>query len=128
MQAAAADVARGTSGTLRANYNGEPIRLNDPTIDAFFNTAEFNVPSVGTFGSAGRNMIIGPGSRQLDAQFSRDVRLGSTRVLSINLNATNLLNMVNYSGIDTVVNSPTFGQVTSVRPMRAMQLGLRFRF
>jgi hypothetical protein len=49
-------------------------------------------------------------------------------VLSVNLNASNLLNMVNYTGIDTVVNSPTFGQVTSVRPMRSMQLGLRFRF
>ena len=28
-------------------------------------------------------MIIGPGSRQLNAQFSRDIRLGSTRVLSV---------------------------------------------
>ncbi|MDQ3486372.1 MAG: TonB-dependent receptor [Acidobacteriota bacterium] len=128
VQAAAADVARGVSGTLRANYSGQDIQLNDPAIDLFFNTAAFTVPSVGTFGSASRNLIIGPGSRQLDAQFSRDVRLGSTRVLSINLNATNLLNMVNYAAIDTVVNSPTFGQVTSVRPMRAMQLGLRFRF
>ncbi len=71
---------------------------------------------------------VGPGSRQLDAQFSRDVRLGPRRVLSINLNATNLLNMVNYAAIDTVVNSPTFGQVLSVRPMRSMQAGLRFRF
>jgi hypothetical protein len=49
-------------------------------------------------------------------------------VLSVNLTASNLLNMVNYTGIDTMVNSPTFGQVTSVRPMRSMQLGLRFRF
>jgi hypothetical protein len=36
--------------------------------------------------------------------------------------------MVNYSAIDTVVNSPTFGQVLSVRPMRSMQVNLRFRF
>jgi hypothetical protein len=128
VQAAAADVARGTSGTLRANYNGDPIQLNDPTIDLFFNAAAFTVPGAGTFGTASRNLIIGPGSRQLDAQFARDIRLGGTRVLTINLNATNLLNMVNYAAIDTVVNSPTFGQVLSVRPMRSMQLGLRFRF
>ncbi|HEY0873421.1 MAG TPA: TonB-dependent receptor [Vicinamibacterales bacterium] len=128
VQNAAADVARGTSGTLRANYSGESIQVNDPTIDLFFNTAAFTVPGIGTFGNASRNMIIGPGSRQLDAQFSRDVRLGGTRVLSVNLNASNLLNLVNYAAIDTVVNSPTFGQVVSVRPMRTMQLGLRFRF
>ena len=128
VQAAAADVARGTSGTLRANYSGEAIRVNDPTIDFFFNTAAFSVPAAGTFGTASRNLIIGPGSRQLDAQFARDIRLGGTRVLTVNLNATNLLNMVNYSAIDTVINSPTFGQVLSVRPMRSMQFGLRFRF
>jgi len=128
VQAAAADVARGTSGTLRANYLGEPIQVNDPTIDLFFNTAAFTVPSAGAFGNASRNMIIGPGSRQLNAQFGRDIRLGGTRVLSVNLTASNLLNMVSYSAIDTVVNSPTFGQVLSVRPMRSMQLGLRFRF
>ena len=126
--ASAADVARGAGNSLRADYNGAPIQLDDQSIDCFFNTSAFTVPVSGTFGSASRNMIIGPGSRQLDAQFSRDIRLGSTRVLSVNLNATNLLNMVNYAAIDTAVNSPTFGQVTSVRPMRAMQVGLRFRF
>jgi hypothetical protein len=128
VQNAAADVARGTSGTLRANYSGETIQLNDPTIDRFFNTAAFSIPAAGTFGDASRNMIIGPGSRQLDAQFARDIRFGRTRVLSLNLTASNLLNMVNFAALDTVVNSPTFGQVLSVRPMRSMQLGLRFRF
>ena len=33
--------------------------------------------------------------------------------------------MVNYTAIDTIVNSPTFGQVLSVRPMRSMQANLR---
>ena len=128
IQAAASDVARGTSGTLRANYSGDSIQVNDPTIDLFFNTAAFSVPAAGMFGNASRNMIIGPGSRQLDAQVSRDLRLGRTRVLTVQLNASNLLNMVNYTAIDTVVNSPTFGQVLSVRPMRSMQANFRFRF
>ena len=44
------------------------------------------------------------------------------------LNASNLLNTVNYANIDTVVNSPSFGQVLSVRPMRSTQLNIRFRF
>lgn len=125
---AAADVARGTNGTLRANYDGGPVQVPDPAIDLFFNTAAFSVPPSGTFGDAGRNMIIGPGSRQLNAQFARDIRLGGTRALTLQLNATNLLNMVNYAAIDTTVNSPTFGHVLSVRPMRSMRLTLRFRF
>ena len=62
VQAAAADVARGTSNSLRANYNGESVQINDPTIDLFFNTAAFSIPATGTFGTASRNMIIGPGN------------------------------------------------------------------
>ena len=73
-------------------------------------------------------MIVGPGNRQLNATFSRDLRMGSNRSLSLQLNATNLFNMVQWSGVDTNVNSLTFGQVTSVRPMRSVQLNLRFRF
>jgi hypothetical protein len=124
---APSDIARGTNGTLRANYNGQPISLAGATIDRFFTTSAFTVPLAGTFGSASRNMIVGPGSKQLNGQLSRDVRMG-TRVLSLQLNASNLLNMVNYGALDTVVNSPTFGQILSVRPMRSTQLNVRFRF
>jgi hypothetical protein len=125
---AAADVARGTNGTLRANYDGAPVPISNPTLDLFFNTAAFSVPDAGTFGNAPRNMIVGPGSRQLNAQFSRDVRISRARTMTVGLNATNLLNMVNYAAIDTIVNSPTFGQVLSVRPMRSLQATLRVRF
>jgi hypothetical protein len=126
--AAVSDVARGTNGTLRANYTGAEISLDNPTIDRFFNTTAFRIPPSGTYGTASRNMIIGPGSRLLNAQVSRDVRAGGNRVMTIQVNTNNLLNMVNYGAIDTVVNSPTFGQVISVRGMRSTQVNLRFRF
>ena len=108
--------------------SGGPVGLSNPTIDRFFNTSAFSAPADGTFGTAARNMIIGPGSKQLNAQFSRDLRMHATRVLTVQLNATNLLNTVNYGAVDTVVNSPTFGEVLSVRGMRSMQMNLRLRF
>ncbi|HEX9366244.1 MAG TPA: hypothetical protein VF921_06440, partial [Vicinamibacterales bacterium] len=125
---AASDVARGTNGTLRANYDGERITLPNPSILDFFNTAAFSIPLAGTFGNAPRNLIIGPGSRLLNAQFSRDLRMKGNRAVTIQATASNILNRVNYAAIDTVVNSPTFGQVLSVRPMRSAQLSFRFRF
>jgi trimeric autotransporter adhesin len=125
---AAADVSRGTNGTLRADYDGGPVPADNPTIDRFFNVEAFSVPAAGLFGTAGRNTIIGPGSRLLNAQLARDVRLGGNRSLGVTVNASNLLNTVNYANVDTNVNSPSFGQVTSVRPMRAVQLNARFRF
>jgi hypothetical protein len=58
----------------------------------------------------------------------RDVRLGQRRSLSISLNANNLLNTVQWAAIDTNLNSATFGQVLSVRPMRSVTLTARMRF
>ncbi len=124
----ASDVARGIGGTLRADYSGAPIDVADPAIDHWFNTAAFTLPEPGAFGNSPRNLIVGPGSKQLNATFSRDLRLGGNRGVTIQLSATNLLNTVNYGGVDTNVNSSTFGQVTSVRGMRAMRLNVRLRF
>jgi len=125
---ASSDVARGTNGTLRANYTGGDIALANPTLLHFFNTDAFTVPTSGTFGNAGRNTIIGPGQRLLNASIGRDVRLSSNRVMSIRVEANNVLNTVNWGAVDTTVNSPTFGQIISVQPMRSVQLNLRFRY
>ena len=73
-------------------------------------------------------MVIGPGSHQLNATFSRDLQLGGQRGVTISVVATNLLNNVNYAAIDTNVNSQTFGEVLAVRGMRTVRLNMRFRF
>src|SRR5439155_15424974 len=121
------DVARGTNGTLRANYNGQPITVSDPSSTLFFNTAAFSVPAPGTFGNAGRNTIIGPGTSVLNLGVTKNITFSATRGLSIQLLANNLLNDVQFASIAANVNSPTFGQVTAVRPMRRIQLMTRFR-
>src|SRR5262249_2058059 len=123
-----ADAAPGVHGPFRADYNAQPTSISAPPVQLFSNTAAFSIPAPGTFGDASRNLIIGPGSQLLNAQFSRDIRMKSTRTLTLAVNATNLINEVNFATIDTIVNSPTFGHVISVRPMRSVQLNLRFRF
>lgn len=128
VQGAGRDVSQGLNGALRADYTGGPVTLAAPTIDRFFDTSVFSVPAAGLFGSSPRNVIVGPGTRQLDAQVSRDVALGGTRAVTIQVRASNLLNTANWAAVDTFVSSPTFGQVLSVRPMRSAQVNLRFRF
>jgi trimeric autotransporter adhesin len=125
---AAGDLLRGVNGSLRGNYAGGPISLSDPTVDEFFNVTAFSVPAPGQFGDSSRNMIPGPGARQLNGLFQRDVRLGSNRSLTLQINAINLLNTVQWAAVDTNINSQTFGQVLSARPMRTMTLTARFRF
>jgi hypothetical protein len=126
-----ASVAGGTGSTLRADYNGQPIYLSNPTIDKWFNTSAFTAAVPGTFGDSPRNFITGPGSHQVNATFTRDVHFGGangSRTMSINVNGNNLLNTVNYGTIDTNVNSATYGEVLSVRGMRTIRVNLRFRF
>lgn len=122
----AGDVARGTNGTLRADLTGAPIGVANPTADRFFNTAAFSLPQPGHFGTAGRNGIEGPGSRDISVQMTRDVTIGG-RTVSIQIRSTNVFNLVNFRGVDTVVNSPTFGQVLSVGPLRSTQVNVRWR-
>jgi hypothetical protein len=122
------DVSRGTNGTLRANYNGAPIQISDPTTTLFFNTAAFSIPAPGTFGNAGRNTIIGPGSSVMNMSLTRNLTFGQNRGMSIQILANNIFNTVQFSSIDAVVNSPTFGRVTGVRQMRRVQIVMRFRF
>jgi hypothetical protein len=125
---AATDIAQGTNCATRANYTGAPIQLADPSIFPFFNTSAFAPPGPGTFGDAARNMIIGPGGHQLNGTLVRDIRLNGNRTVTLQINATNLLNTVQWTFIDTDINSPTFGHVLSVKPMRAATMSLRFRF
>jgi len=113
---------------LRADYNGAPIALTDPNVDEYFNTTAFSVPLPGEYGNSARNIITGPGTHQLNGLFQRDIRLGLSRALTLQVNALNLLNTVQWAAVDTNVNSHTFGQVISARPMRTITLTARLRF
>jgi hypothetical protein len=122
------DVGSGVNGTLRADYNGADISVNDPTTLRFFNTDAFSIPAPGLYGTSARNLIIGPRSHNFNMSLSKNINLARNRGVSIRVQANNVFNNVQFSAIDTTVNSPTFGQVTSLRPMRSVQLIARFRF
>ena len=122
------DVNRGTNGTLRPDLTGLPITVSDPSIGQWFNPAAFAIPAAGQFGEARRNSIEGPGSRVFNMAFTRNFPIREAQVFEIRAQAANIFNTPQYSAIDTIVNSPTFGQVVAVGPMRSFQLSARYRF
>jgi hypothetical protein len=125
---ATTSVATGTSGSLRADYLGLPIGLDDETLLRFFDTDAFAVPAIGAFGTSPRNVIIGPGGYVVNGQVSRDMRIGGARSVGLTINANNLFNTTRWTAIDTNVNSNTFGQVTRFAPMRTVTMAARIRF
>lgn len=125
---ATSDVAQGTNCSLRANVTGAPIAIADPTIANFFSTSAFALPAGGTYGDSARNMIVGPGGHQLNGTLVRDIRLSGNRAMTLQINANNILNTVQWQSIDTDINSPTFGHILTVKPMRTATMTMRFRF
>jgi hypothetical protein len=122
------DLRNGTNGTTRADYNGEPIQLSNPSVAEWFNTAAFSPPPSGQFGTAGRNIIIGPGEVNFDMAITKDFPFRETKSFEVRLAATNVFNTPHFTTIDTNVVSPTFGRVMKVGNMRMLQILTRFRF
>jgi hypothetical protein len=140
------DISRGVSGSLRANVTGAPISLSSPTTLEWFNTAAFcspassvgaNTPASGTscanpsgssFGDAGRNIIQGPGQVTFDMNLSKTITVRESRALELRIQAANVFNTAHFSSLNTIVNSLTFGEITSVGSMRRITLLARFRF
>ncbi|MBB5342528.1 TonB-dependent receptor [Tunturibacter empetritectus] len=122
-----AETATGTNDTLRPDrVFSQPIP-GQGTILNWFNAAAFTAPANG-YGTASRGSIEGPGITVADASLSRTVALGETRSFEARVTATNVFNTVQYSGIDTTLNSQTFGQVTSAATMRRLTVLARYRF
>ena len=132
----AADIARGVSGSQRANLvPGQSISLPNPTAREWFNTAAFCTPGINCtnpsgspYGDATRNSIEGPGTVTLDMSINRTIPIKESRSLDLRLTASNVFNHVNYTSISTAVNSLTLGEVTAAGSMRRVTMQARFRF
>jgi hypothetical protein len=126
-----ADVARGSTGSLRPNrVPGVSLTAGGGTLDHWFNTDAFSsdfAPGQ-VYGTASRYSIPGPGTLTFDASLSKTIRLGEMRNLELRGTADNILNTVQYSGVDTSLGSNTYGEITSAAPMRSFVLMARFRF
>ena len=127
-QNSSAQLAAGGTYTLRPDrVFTQPIK-GSQRIGQWFNPAAFTAPATGAFGTASRNSIEGPGTISANLSLSRTVQLGSTRSFEARLTATNAFNTVQYSGIDTTLNSATFGQVDATAGQRTVTLLGRYRF
>jgi hypothetical protein len=130
------DIARGVTGSLRANVvPDESTSVSNPTVLRWFNTAAFCAPGPdcvnptgSSYGDAARNIIEGPGRVTFDMTLNRSIPIKESRNLDLRITASNVFNHVNYAGINTVVNSLTFGEVTSAASMRRVTMQARFRF
>jgi hypothetical protein len=113
-----------------ANEIGNP-RLSNPNVNEYFNTAAFVVPPSGTFGTAGRNTIIGPSWKSWDASLAKNFKmhwLGEAGNLQIRVDATDLTNNPNFGMPDNAIGTAGAGHIYYANTSRVIQLGGRLYF
>lgn len=101
-----------------------------PSINKWFDTSAFIIPSSPTWGDAGRNILRAPGTDNIDAALSRSLRWGDveTRRVQIRSEFFNTLNHTNLGIPVNSIDSPAFGTITSSLPARQIQVGARLEF
>ena len=117
-------------GQDRPNATGESVELpsSERTVERWFNTSAYVMQEAGTWGNVGRNTVTGPGITSVDGSLIRNFRIGQNS-LQFRLEAFNALNHPIWGDPTTVLTNPTYGQITTTRrPMREVQLGLKFIF
>jgi hypothetical protein len=126
--AAVSDVARGSTGSLRPDrVPGVSLTAGGGKQDNWFNKAAFTTPA-GTYGTASRFSIPGPGTITNNMSLSKTQRFSEMRTFEIRAIINNVFNTVQYSGIDTSVGSGTYGEVVSAAAMRQFNFLARYRF
>lgn len=139
----------------RPNLFCDPNENAPNTPQQWFNTACFqltptgNTPPTGIapfaniVGTGGRGIIFGPSTKRVDFTLSKNLRFTERFRLQLRGEAFNVFNWTNFRGLNTTVfnytNAPrdlspvgngtsAFGQITSVRDPRVIQLGAKFYF
>jgi hypothetical protein len=94
----------------------------------WFTTSSFIVPADNSFGNVGRNVLIGPGTFNIDFAAHKMFFFGERFQLQYRAEFFNFLNHPQFNNPDTTVTDSTFGQITSARDPRIAQMALKLIF
>ena len=123
------DNANVGDGTARPNQVANPVLSRGKrSVSHWFNTDAFVAAPFGTFGNAGRNNVIGPGLNDFDFSVLKNFKLSERKRIEFRAEIFNLFNHTNFTSVGTVIDTPSFGQLTASRDPRDIQFGLKFLF
>jgi hypothetical protein len=94
----------------------------------WFTTSAFTTPQSNTFGNAGRNILIGPGTFSVDFAAHKVFTIGERLRFQYRAEFFNFFNHPLFNNPDTTLTDSTFGQITSARDPRIMQMALKLIF
>jgi Carboxypeptidase regulatory-like domain/TonB-dependent Receptor Plug Domain len=104
-------------------------RLENPTVDLWYNPADFAAPPPNTYGDSGRGILYGPGHVNFDTSLSKRVTIVGQTNVEFRWDAFNLFNHPGFGFPNQNFDAATAGRITStVVDNRSMQFSLKFNF
>jgi hypothetical protein len=100
----------------------------DAKLAQWFTTSAFGEPAANTFGNAGRNILIGPGTFNIDFAAHKVFPIRENLRLQFRAEFFNFLNHAQFNNPDTTWADSTFGQITTARSPRIIQGALKLVF
>lgn len=116
-----------TGGLNRPNVVGD-WRLENPTVEQWFNTAAFVRNAPFTYGNAGRNILVGPGRYNLDVSLLKSVAINERVRLQFRFESFNATNTPPLDEPNTQVGNQNFGIISSAGTQRNNQVAIKVLF
>ncbi len=124
------------SGTQFPNRIGSgELPSSQRSIDHWFDASAFVAPPPFTFGNSGRNILRGPGTKQIDLSLFKNFRIGEQRRVEFRAEAFNALNTPQFNNPNASIGFSGVGRITSAgsptvyqRTSRQVQLALKIYF
>ena len=90
-------------------------RIDNPTIDRWFDTACFVPPAdtTGTYGDSGRGILRGPGQFNIDASLIKRTKFGRY-LTEVRIEAFNLLNHPQFGNPNTTIGNAAVGTISAM--------------
>jgi hypothetical protein len=101
-------------GTQRANVIGD-YHVANPNPSNWFNTAAFGAPAQYTYGNSGRNIIVGPGTNQIDFSLFKTIPLHYREGMRLEIRAE-VFNLFNKPQFDNPNESGATAGAATVGP------------
>jgi hypothetical protein len=116
--------------SLGFGANNRPSRVGtgvpgNPNPSAWFDTAAFVFAPYGSFGNSGRNILDGPGYKDVSLSVIKNSKLNDDFNVQFRAEIFNALNHTNFDLPDSFLGSPTFGKISSAASPRRIQFGLK---
>ena len=103
--------------------------LDHPTVDLWYNPADFKAPPANTYGNTGRGILYAPGHVNMDTSLSKRVTLAGRSNFEFRWDAFNLFNHPGFGFPNQNFDSPTAGRITStIVDNRSMQFSFKVNF